>query len=246
MIQEYLSFSDLPGLDSSPDAVRNKFKDHFGERPDGIALNKETYYDAVKPPITEQYSHYCYKTLGQYQFTSDSSEPPQQAIVGSNTAVNQGDTEAEIQLAVTGAWSETTGWSTSITTGMSFSTEFSIEGVFKMGTSFSVSVTAGASGSKSVSRSSTATVSVKVPPRSQVKVDMVATMKKENMDFKAPISVSGMFGANFPDRVQGHYFWFLGSTEILPKNSGEITGTIEGAAAFDVHTNIGKAIPIES
>lgn len=246
MIQEYLSFSDLSGLDSSPDAVRAKFQDHFGKKPDGIALNKETYYDAVKPPITEQYSHYCYKTLGEYQFTEDSSEPPQQAIVGSNTAKNEGDTEAEIQLTVAGAWAETTGWSASVTTGMSFSEEFTIEGMFKMGTSFSVSVTAGKSGSETVSKSSSATVTVKIPPKSQVKVEMVATMKKERMDFKAPIAVSGMFGANFPDRVQDAYFWFLSASEILPKTSGEITGTIEGTAAFDVNTHIGQATPIGS
>lgn len=73
MTQEYLSFSDLAGLDSSPDAVRSKFKDRFGKNHDGISLNHETYYDAVKPRITEQYSHYCYKRLGQYQFTEDSS-----------------------------------------------------------------------------------------------------------------------------------------------------------------------------
>ena len=66
------------------------------------------------------------------------------------------------------------------------------------------------------------------------------------MDFKAPIDVSGMFGANFPDRVRGHYFWFLSASEILPKTSGEISGTIEGTAAFDVHTDIGAAKPIES
>lgn len=244
MIQEYLSFSDLAGLDSSPNAVRSKFTDHFGKKPDGIALNNETYYAAVKPPITQQYSHYCYKRLGPYQFTGDSSEPPQQAVVGTNTAINHGDQEAEISLTVEGAWKDTTGWSSSVTTGMTFSEEFTIEGVFKMGMSFSVSATAGKSGSSSVSKSSSATVTVKVPPKSKVTVQMVATMKKEKMDFKVPIDVAGMFGANFPDRVQGHYFWFLSASEVLPKTSGEISGTIEGTAAFDVNTEIGKTEPI--
>lgn len=246
MTQEYLSFSDLSGLNSSPNGVRSKFEDHFKKKPDGIALNNETYYDAVKPPITQQYSHYCYKRLGEYQFTEDSQEPPQQAVVGSNTAINHNDQEAEISLTVQGVWSDTTSWSSSVTTGMTFSEEFTIEGVFKMGTSFSISATAGKSGSSSVSKSSSATVSVKVPPKSQVKIQMVATMKKEKMDFTVPIDVSGMFGANFPDRVKGHYFWFLSASELLTKTSGKINGTIEATAAFDVHTEIGTAKPIES
>ncbi|MDY6857355.1 MAG: hypothetical protein SWO11_22155 [Thermodesulfobacteriota bacterium] len=154
--------------------------------------------------------------------------------------MNNGDQEAEISLSVQGAWTDTTGWSSSVTTGMTFSEEFTIEGVFKMGMSFSVSATAGKSGSSSVSKSSSATVTVKVLPKSKVTIQMVATMKKEKMDFKVPIDVSGMFGANFPDRVQGHYFWFLSASELLPKTSGEISGTIEGTAAFDVHTEIGK------
>jgi len=114
-----------------------------------------------------------------------------------------------------------------------------------MGMSFSVSVTAGKSDSSSVSKSSLATVTVKVPPKSQVEVRMVAMMKKEKMDFKSPIFVSGMFGANFPDRVQGHYFWFRSAPEILPKTSGEISGTIEGTAAFEVYTEIDPATSIE-
>ena len=243
-IQEYLAFDDLQGLDSNPNAVREAFAKEFGENPDGICVNKETYFGAVKPAITERYGHYCYKRLGTYEFTTDDVEPPQQAIVGSNTAINQGDSSATIQLTVNGSWSESTGYSSSVTTGMKFSTELTIEGVFKIGSEFSMSVTAGSSHTSSVSRSASSSVSVQVPPRSKVKVDMVATMKKEKLGFKVPIDVSGMFGANFPDRVKGHYFWFLDARSVLPKTSGEITGVINGTRSFDVHTVIGKAIPL--
>ncbi|MCL1126185.1 hypothetical protein [Shewanella surugensis] len=245
MIQEYLSFSDLQGLDSSPSSVREAFKERFNNvTPDGIALNHETYYDAVKPPITEQYGHFCYKDLGIVDYSRGEEEPAQQAIIGSNTAYNRGDTEAEISLQVTGSWAETTGWNSSITTGLSFSQSFGLEGVFETGMEFSVDVTAGVSGEESISKSSTATVTVKVPPHSRVKVEMVATMKKEKLHFSAPIAVKGSFGANFPDRVDGHYFWFLDARTVLNKISGEINGVIEGTAAFDVHTDIGQAEPI--
>ena len=243
-VQEYMTFDDLQGVDSSPNGVREALSKEFGKTPDGICVNKETYFNAVKPAITERYGYYCYKRLGQYEFTSDDVEPLQQAIVGSNTAINQGDSSATIQLTVNGSWSDSTGYTSSVTTGMNFSTQFDIEGAFKMGTEFSISVTAGSSHSSSVSKSASSSVSVTVPPRSKVKVDMMADMKKEKLGFKVPIEISGMFGANFPNLVKGHYFWFLDARTVLPKTSGEITGVINGTRSFAVQTIIRKAEPL--
>ncbi|OYY79389.1 MAG: hypothetical protein B7Y43_02950 [Sphingomonas sp. 28-62-20] len=244
MPQEYMLWSDLVALNSSPNAVSASFNKIWGTNPDGIALNDTTYYNAVTPAITQQYGHYCYKILGQINYSEGTQTSPTQAIVGSNTAYNNSDAPAAISLTVQGAWTETTAWSSSITAGMTFSSEISLEGVFKMGMSFSVSTTVGQSNSNSVNKGSSATVSVTVPPNSMIKVDMVATMKTETMDFSAPIQVSGMMGANFPDRVQGHYFWFNDVGSLVPQTSGNLTGTIQGTSAFDVQTHIGQAQPI--
>ncbi len=51
-------------------------------------------------------------------------------------------------------------------------------------------------------------------------------------------------GANFPDRVQGHYFWFNDVGTLLPQTSGTLSGTITGTSAFNVQTNAGQAQPI--
>ncbi len=243
MPQEQLQWSDLTALDSSPDGIRSKFASIYGKTPDGIALNDTTYYNGVTPPITQQYSHYCYKTLGTITY-SEGDVNATQAVVGSNTAINNGDSEATLTLTVEGAWTETVGWSSSVTTGMTFSESITLEGIFKMGMSFNVSATAGQSSSSSVQKSSSASVSVKVPARSKVKIDMVATMKTETLNFSTPIQVSGMLGANFPDRVNGHYFWFSDISQLVPKTSGTLTGKIEGTAAFDVQTHIGQSEPI--
>ena len=245
MAQEYLVWSDLQALQSSPSAVRDKFGSMYGKTPDGIALNDTTYYDAVTPAITQQYGHYCYKTLGEISY-SEEGQQANQAVVGTNTAYNNSDQPASISLTVNGGWSETTGWSTSLTEGMTFSESVTLEGVFQMGMQFNVSATVGQSGSNTVNKGASATVTVTVPPKSQIKIDMVATMKTETMDFSAPIQVTGMFGANFPDRVNGHYFWFADAGSLLPQTSGTLTGKISGTAAFDVQTHINPAQPIGS
>jgi len=244
LIQETLSFSDLPALKSSPESVREAFNDVFGVNPGGIAVNSETYFGDVKPAITERYGHPCYKTLGEFSYTKGNGAPPSTAIVGSNVAVNHGDEEATMTLEVQGSWQSQQTWSSETTTGLTLSSKFTIEGLFESGVEFSVSTTTGESKTESETKTATATIEVKVPPRSKKKVVMVGTLKKESVNYRAPISVNGMFGATFPDRVQDHYFWFLSATKVLKKTSGEITGTIKNASIFDVHTEIGKTEPL--
>merc|ERR1711962_101846 len=129
--------------------------------------------------------------------------------MGRDVAYNHGSTPATVSLSVTGSWGETVGYTSSITTGMTFSSEFSIEGIFKMGASFSFSATAGRSKSKTVGRSYTSTVNVQVPPKSKKRGSVVANMKTATMDFRVPITADGRIGANFPHRVRGHYYWFI-------------------------------------
>ncbi|XP_033098208.1 hydralysin-like [Anneissia japonica] len=242
--KEYLSFDDLNALDSSPVQVKDSFKKMYRTDPDGIALNKETYFKAVKPAITEQYGHYAYKTAGQYQFTSGSVTEKGDAIVGSSTVRNESDTMSSMTVNVQGEWNDTTSYSTSSTTGLTFSNEITIEGFFKTGTEFSFSVTSEKSESKSVRKTSSTSVTVDVPPRSKVTVTMTGILTIEKMEFKVPIDVSGMFGANFPKRVKDHYFWFRDVHSVLPKTSGEISGVIENTNVLKVDTVITKAVPI--
>ncbi len=233
----------------APLTVRSWFKNSFsqnpdGVEPDGIAVNSETYYDAVSPAITEQYGHSAYKTLGIMTYSREPTSDDAQAILGSNIAINNSDQEQSITLSITGSWQESTTTNTSVTAGMSFTAEVSIEGVFKLGNTFSTSVTAGKSSTTSSSRSATASATVTVPPRSKLKVTMVGMMKTQTVNYEAPIQVSGIFGANYPRQVNGHYFWFADVGSVLPKTKGNFWGTIKNTAAFDVQTEIGKAEPL--
>jgi hypothetical protein len=243
-IQEALSFNDLPALNSSPASVRAAFNNLYGTNPDGICVNSETYFNAVTPAITAQYGHPCYKVLGDISYTEDDSAPPSSAVVGANTAINSGDSPAQISLTVSGAWTEQTGWSSSTSASLGFSEEFSLEGVFKVGTSFSITTTAGKNGSSSTNRTATASVTVTVPPHSKVTVSMVGTLQQMKMNFTAPIQVAGFFGANFPNRVNDHFFWFKDASQVLAQVTGQLSGAIQQTAVFDVQTQIGQATPL--
>lgn len=242
--RELLSFSDLSNLNSSPDKVRKKFKDHFGKNPDGICVNSETYYDAVKPAITEQFGHPCYKVLGEFDYKQDGQSQPQEAVLGTNYAYNHSDEEATISLTVHADWTEETSWSSSVSAGLTIEAGIQIEGVFSTGVSFSETITVGKSQSKSVGKGASSTVSVTVPPRSKKKVSMAGTLIKARVKFQAPVAVQGMFGANFPDRVKDHYYWFLEANQVLDNYGGTIRGEIENASIFNVQTVIGSSEPI--
>lgn len=241
-------FSDIDAFDSSPSAVRAWFKNKFSKNPDnvepGIALNSEVYFTALKPAITEQYGHHAYKTLGVMEYTQGEITSEPQSVLASNYAVNRSDLTQSISLEISGSFQDSTTTNTSVTAGMSFTAEVGIEGVFKLGNTFSTSVTAGSSNTSQSTRSTKANVTVSVPPKSKIKVTMVGVMKTQTIHYEAPIQVSGMFGANYPKRVSGHYFWFADVHSVLPRTNGTFKGTIKNTTAFDVQTEIGEAEPL--
>ena len=250
-VQELFTFADLPAVRSSPAAVRQKFQEHYGgANPDGISVNSETYYDAVKPAITEQYGHPCYKALGQINYQPTNGRQPKSAVVGQAYAINKSNKDAEVAVTIQGSWEEATSWSSETTTGLTLSQSFTLEGVFELGSEFSLSTTVGESKSKQEGRSSSVTTTVTVPAMSRARVNLVGTVQEEAMTFTAPIAVQGVFGANFPDRVSpndsepGHYFWFLSAQEVLPQTTGEITGIIKHTSVFDTQTEIGAIEPL--
>lgn len=103
-IREQLTFSDLSALDSSPDSVRQAFNNMYDKNPDGIALNDQTYFNAVTPAITQQYGHYCYKNLGEFSYDEGAVTGDRSMVLGSNYAINHGDEPATISLQVSGSW----------------------------------------------------------------------------------------------------------------------------------------------
>lgn len=237
VLQEYLLFKDLPALNSNPDQIRSRFENIFHAKPDGIALNHETYYNAVKPPITEQYGRYCYKKVGEMTLIPrPGSSSEKVMIVGTDYIENNSKFTTTQASTVKGTWAESVSHTTSSTVGLTFGQKITFEGIFEMGMEFSASVTTEETVTERQEQEKSSTVTVTLPPYSAAKVSMQATMREETMDFTAPITISGYFGANFPSKVDGHYFWFESANNLLPMTSGTLTGRITGVKAFDVHT----------
>jgi len=243
--KEPLKLSDLSALGSTTDKVRKAFQDLFDNvQPDGICVNKEVAFNAVQPAITEQYGHPCHKLCGPATFERIPAPRPDETILGSQFAVNESDREATITLTVSGSWERSTTWSFSGTVGLTLSASVTIKQVFEIGGEVSVSVTAGVSGTQTESRSVSTAVTVTLPARSKQRVSIVAQMQKEAVQFTIPVRVAGMFGANFPHRVQGHYFWFLDASAALPRTTGDWVGRLDNVSAFNVHARIGPIEPI--
>lgn len=245
-IRELVGFSDLRALDSSPEAVRAKFKEMFENvTPDGVCVNSETAFNSVVPAITKQYNYPCYKVCGEAQFDRQTTSPPKPAIIGSHYAVNRSDQEATVSLTVTGSWTRTTSWSFAVQTGIKIAAKTTITKIFELSGEVSVSTTIGDGGSESETQSISAGVQVKLPPRSKQKIDLVAIMRMEKVRFTIPVQIDGYFGANFPRRVRRHYFWFLHANEVLPRLNGDWKGELSSTAAYDVHTEIGRVEPLK-
>ncbi|XP_065839087.1 hydralysin-like [Oscarella lobularis] len=247
LVKDELTFDDLNGLDSSPDTVRKKFSDIFHENPDGIAVNSETRFGALKPAVTVQYNHPAYKVLGDITYSEGQVQDKGQVIMASNYAVNKGTETVTITLNLSGTLSQSDTSSSSVTAGMTFTTEFTIEGVFKIGGAFNTSITVGKSKTETKTTEASSSINVPVPPKSKKKVTIVGFLKEEKVSFSAPITVSGMMGANFPNPVGGdggHYIWFDSVGNLLNKVTGSMNGQISRSMILDVNTEVGKAVPL--
>lgn len=248
IIQEYLMFDDLEGLNSSPQSIRSKFSSYFEADPDGIALNHETYFNAVKPPITEQYGHYCYKNLGMVQYTDRPTDVTPKVILTTETAVNNTDEPSTIAITLSANCTKSTTVSTSATVGVKYNAKLSLEKIFDIGGESSISVTIGQATTDTTSYTVTKVVNVTVPPHSKRHVQLIAKIAKESADFSAPITVSGMLGANFPKKVGpgGHYFWFLDAKAALNSTAGTLLGTIANVTHFDFESTISEVYSLNS
>ncbi|MEU9123075.1 ETX/MTX2 family pore-forming toxin [Streptomyces sp. NPDC048506] len=243
-VREKFTLGDLGSVESSPYAVRAAFAELYGEEPDGIAVNDETYFAAVRPPITVTYGHPCLKRLGEFSYHQADEGSDRSVVIGENVALNNSDQPAKIEIRLEGRYTNSVTVSSSVEAGVALSTEIGIEGAFKVGGQFSVTTTLGKETRTENTLVTTSAVTVDVPPHSRKPVRMVALMKEETVDFSVPLQVAGHFGANWSRPVNGHYFWFEPVGKLLPRTDGLAKGTVRGVHKMQVQTEIGAAQPL--
>nr|BAC79010.1 crystal protein [Bacillus thuringiensis serovar dakota] len=243
VIREYLMFNELSALSSSPESVRSRFSSIYGTNPDGIALNNETYFNAVKPPITAQYGYYCYKNVGTVQYVNRPTDINPNVILAQDTLTNNTNEPFTTTITITGSFTNTSTVTSSTTTGFKFTSKLSIKKVFEIGGEVSFSTTIGTSETTTETITVSKSVTVTVPAQSRRTIQLTAKIAKESADFSAPITVDGYFGANFPKRVGpgGHYFWFNPARDVLNTTSGTLRGTVTNVSSFDFQTIVQPA-----
>ncbi|EJR57370.1 hypothetical protein IIO_04897 [Bacillus cereus VD115] len=243
IIQEKLSFSDLDSLGSTTDSIMDAFKDLYGLLPYEIAINNETFPIHNKPAITERYGHACYKTLGPFIFSNIEEPSKNEVSLGEQFVFNPSNEEAEIIVTIKEKWANIQSWTSESTTGLTLTSDFTMEGEFQFGNKFNISTFVGESNSKSIITSLSIERSIKVPPNSKIKVTTVGTLITEILHFQSIISVNGMFGACFPRMVRGHYVGFKSAGHILNKTFGSIKGAINSTTIKDIQIKTGKIEP---
>mmetsp|Transcript_94754 Transcript_94754/g.116054 ORF Transcript_94754/g.116054 Transcript_94754/m.116054 type:complete len:103 (+) Transcript_94754:516-824(+) len=85
----------------------------------------------------------------------------------------------------------------------------------------------------SITQTSKQIVTVKVPPKSKITVELIGQFSKETINFEIPIICHGYIGANFGRRINGHYYWF--------QNISTLTN---GIVSAEFTASIGKVLPI--
>lgn len=244
IIKEKFSFYDLQSIGSSPAAIKAAFNKALGKDPDGICFNSETYFNAVKPAITEQYGYLCYKEVGTPSYTSLGTQPGGDVVIGSTTAINESDAPANISVEVSGSWNQVTSWKVSQSVGLSFNTSVSFTPLFSVGGAVSYTTSIDQGGSKSSEYSVKYSVSVEVPPRSKKDITVMAKTRKESMGYELPIVIDGDFGANYDKKVDDHYYWFLSADEVLPFTTGIQKGTIDNVTRSEAYAIISQAVSL--
>lgn len=155
--------------------------------------------------------------------------------VFTTNAVNQGNTESEIDVK----YSEKTGYKTTWQRKISGSFKLGFKLGFKFAATVSGDVTTevvvggettdGSETSHEITKEST--YKAKVAPHSKKTIKVFTKMKSTTVDYTIPFSLTGTVRTNFQHEVDGHYFW-----------SGDITSYSNFNPNIKSETGTAKAI----
>lgn len=222
-----MAFEHLQEFGSSPADVRQAFKERYDDKqPDGLSVNSSTYYNSPVPAPTEQYGKKCYLVMPRMvEINEDDtlitpSGPPD--TFRTYTTYNNTSLPGHYTLAYHDGWSRqhTINRQSSISLGLTF--EVGLEVVSSVSGTFTYNYTWGETDTDTESTLMQISHTHTVPPYYVQQARESTWSSYQQVDFTRPVRINGWFGANFPRKVNGHWWWFVVEEYLIEAPSRDI------------------------
>ena len=205
--------------------VEDKYKEWAGVKPDAVHLNDE---------FCENYGWRSYNLLGKVKYY-DVSIVPKTRVTGERILENLTSepytTEVEISITMTESACTTVTSASSVSVGTQItlgSADLGIGSQFSQDFTFSNEV--GSSSCQSIEVRVTDKVSITVPPGAKyiAFLEVQWTQLEEQWEIPVKIDPSGLTGAQFPRKVEGHYYWGVSHNSFFtPPFQSQIQGKLK-------------------
>lgn len=221
------TWDDMIACGMSKGKVSDAYQKHFGTKPDQVHLNDD---------FCKNYGWLSYNLLGHTTYTNVSIIPKAD-ISGERFLEN--DTSDSITSTVELSTTLSNSATASVTSASAVSVgstitigapDLGIGGEFSQNFSFSNEV--GSTSTQSTEVTITDRVSVVVPPGAKYRVYLQVTWEARSEEWEMPVTIDpyGWTGAQFPHKVEGHYYWALvHCAEFSPPFLSKIKGKLDCA-----------------
>lgn len=201
----------------------NKLVDLYyksGTRPDGICVNDyKTSGSYSGYLLSDRYNWYSYLNIGTAKIKKQTVDTIYDNNIASVWVYNHSDTQTDKStLNYTFTKSQTNNWQNTSSLAVAVGAEF---GVSFLGTGGKGKIDITFENSFSNGSSSTETESigytywVELPPKTKRQVIIARRKIVTTIECEIPVNITGYVGANFPKKVDGHYFWGLPANLLL-------------------------------
>ena len=222
------TWDDLLEVNISKNDVFEMFQSRFGQKPNDVYLNEG---------ICIQYGYLCHNVLGEVSFQVQSTKTITNVAVSkkiSNDTSNQVDVKVSLKATEYKSASVTVTKSSSLSFGSKISVGSETLGIAaEFSTQFTFGNSVGSTSSNSTAIEVADLIDVHLEPNSKAQAELETQWTQMKENFTIPLTVSGLVGAAFGNRVEGHYFWFMHLPSDLDTS---LTGLVD--AAYNIKGNI--------
>ena len=187
-------------------SVENAYQSEFGQKPDQVHLNDD---------FCKDYGWLSYNLLGETTYYNVSITPKAD-ISGErfleNTTSEAYTTVVTISTTMSNSATTTVTNSSSVSVGQTITVGAPALGIgSEFSQDFTFSNEVGSSSTQSTEVTISDSVKVTVPPGAHYRVYLQVKWDSRSEEWEMPVEIdrSGLTGAQFPNTVQGHYYWAM-------------------------------------